>query len=203
MLIFQIHPQELVEQDLSQLRLYIVESLKEFRSSITTLLLQLYTGRTVDFPNIPCEILWGDGYVNERLFSLKFRISPSSFFQINTTATEILYSVIKNQALRTVETRDETPSVLLDLCSGTGTIGISLSPFFKEVIGIESSEQAVLDADQNAQINQLTNVRFICAKVEHAIDKLLRERLGQSIVAILDPPRQGVRKYYYIYYPWL
>jgi tRNA (uracil-5-)-methyltransferase len=196
MMIFQVHPQQLTELELSQLKIYIMTSLDEFRSSITTLLLQQYTGRTVDFPDIACETLWGDGYVHERLFGLQFRISPTSFFQTNTTATEILYSVIKNEALLgSKENSSSTPSsILLDLCSGTGTIGISLSSFFKEVIGIESNRQAVLDAEQNARLNQLNHVRFICGKVEEVLETILHERAGQSIVAVLDPPRQGIRK---------
>ena len=195
MAIFQVHPQQLTESELSQLKLYIMKSLSEFRSSITTLLLQQYTGRTVDFPDIACEILWGDGYVHERLFGLQFRISPTSFFQTNTAATEILYSVIKEALLNLEENSSGTPlSILLDLCSGTGTIGISLSLFFKEVIGIESNRQGVLDAEQNARLNQLNHVRFICAKVEEVLDTILREYEGQSIVAVLDPPRQGIRK---------
>jgi tRNA (uracil-5-)-methyltransferase len=36
-------------------------------------------------------------------------------------------------------------TILLDLCCGTGVIGIALSPYVKKVIGIEMIESAVED----------------------------------------------------------
>jgi hypothetical protein len=42
----------------------------------------------------------------------------------------------------------------------------------------------------------VTNVSFICAKVEDAIHKVLRNMPDEvKAVAILDPPRAGVREY--------
>lgn len=43
--------------------------------------------------------------------------------------------------------------VLFDVCCGTGTIGLTLAPFVKKVIGVEMCEQAVDDAKTNAKLN--------------------------------------------------
>jgi tRNA (uracil-5-)-methyltransferase len=192
MVILQVNPRELSEEEFSELKEYIITSLKLHQTTIHTLLLQSYSGKAVDFPSLPCDILWGEGYVHEQLFSWRFRISPTSFFQTNTAATEVLYSVIQRELLLGATPQD--PPILLDLCCGIGTIGMALSSSFKEVIGVEMSQEAVIDAVTNSNINQLHHVRYLCAKVEDIIHDLLRRYQNQSLVAILDPPRQGVRK---------
>jgi len=85
--------------------------------------------------------------------------------------------------------------VLLDVCCGTGTIGLAMARSVKRVIGIESNAQAVADAAANAARNGITNAEFICAKAEQATRQVL-ERLTpselDSLVAIVDPPRAGL-----------
>lgn len=58
----------------------------------------------------------GDKYIYENLSGFNFRISPDSFFQINTLAAEILYDELF-KLLYPPKT-----STLLDLCSGAGKI---------------------------------------------------------------------------------
>lgn len=82
--------------------------------------------------------------------------------------------------------------VLLDLCCGTGTIGIALSSYVSKVIGIEMVETAVEDAKVNAQLNNIQNAEFIAGKVEDVLKSALSILKDQDIVAILDPPRAGV-----------
>lgn len=58
----------------------------------------------------------GDKYIYENICGFKFRISPDSFFQINTLAAEVLY----NELFKLIN--PSKTSNLLDLCSGTGKI---------------------------------------------------------------------------------
>lgn len=65
----------------------------------------------------------GDKYIYEQLSGFKFRISPDSFFQINTLAAEVLYDELFKLC------SFQKTSTLLDLCSGTGEI-FCLCKFF-------------------------------------------------------------------------
>lgn len=67
------------------------------------------------------ELLWGEPFIYETLLDLKFRISPTSFFQVNTAGAETLYKIVGDW----VEASKQT--VLYDICCGTGTIGLSLA----------------------------------------------------------------------------
>lgn len=72
----------------------------------------------------PSEHLWGDTHIYENILGLKFKISPEAFFQINTKGAEILYST----AMELAEPLANT--TVLDVCCGTGTIGLCFSKVF-------------------------------------------------------------------------
>lgn len=63
---------------------------------------------------------------------------------------------------------DQQPVTVWDLYCGVGTIGMYLSKsrFIKQIIAIEESESAIQDANLNAKLNNITNIRFLCGKVE-------------------------------------
>lgn len=69
----------------------------------------------------PIEHLMGATHINEELCGLKFRISPEAFFQINSLGAEVLYNTVAEISNPTNDT------CLLDICCGTGTIGLCLS----------------------------------------------------------------------------
>ncbi|KAJ1962404.1 hypothetical protein IWQ62_003542, partial [Dispira parvispora] len=89
--------------------------------------------------------------------------------------------------------------VLLDLCCGTGTIGILMAKYFRQVIGIELVPQAVEDANTNATAKGITNAKFIAGPVEKLLGPQLQQLKADgvitdtsSVVAVLDPPRSGL-----------
>lgn len=128
----------------------------------------------------------------EHLADLKFQISPSSFFQVNLPATAVLYQTIKDYTLESDKNEARLP-VLLDVCCGTGTIGMIMSKEVERVIGIEMVESAVEDAKLNADLNEIKNIQFKCAKVESVIRDVINSiPEGVPIVVVLDPPRSGV-----------
>lgn len=128
----------------------------------------------------------GEEWIHEELLGLKFRISPHSFFQTNTPAAEILYSAVGEWA------QLDQDSTVLDVCCGTGTIGISLAKRVKKVIGIELCQEAVKDAEANAKANGLTNVEFHCGKAEDVFPTILNAVVSPNVTAIVDPPRAGL-----------
>lgn len=111
----------------------------------------------------------------------KFYESVNSFFQINKDLTEKLY----DEALKVVE--QVKPNKLLDLYCGTGTIGIYVSEFSNEIIGIDYNESNIKDANKNKELNNLNNISFICDKVENQIDNF-----KDIDMIIVDPPRKGL-----------
>ncbi len=131
-----------------------------------------------------CETIYGKDYITDTLCGLEFRISPLSFYQVNTSQAEKLYNKAKEFANLS---GDET---VIDLYCGTGTIGLTVAKDVKEVIGVEIVEQAVEDAYKNAEINGISNARFICADAFEAARQLENEGVKPDVI-ILDPPRKG------------
>ncbi|KAL3312560.1 tRNA methyltransferase 2 [Cichlidogyrus casuarinus] len=139
------------------------------------------------------ELLSGQPQITEICCGLQFKISPNSFFQVNTKATELLYDQIKSSALDLVDNCDRGKVVLLDVCCGTGTIGLCLAKYFDKVIGIELIPEAVEDALENAKFNQINNADFFAGKAEDLVQNVIRTVPStHKVVAVLDPPRCGV-----------
>ncbi|RNF08812.1 tRNA (uracil-5-)-methyltransferase [Trypanosoma rangeli] len=139
--------------------------------------------------DVPRHILFGTSTLTESLAGLQFELSPTSFFQVNTAGMELLLrETAKVAALSSTTT-------LLDLCCGTGTIGLTLARYVKQVIGIELVESAVRDARRNAESNNITNVTFHGGRVEQLLPDIINALPAEDktdIVAILDPPRAGM-----------
>ncbi|MEG1436773.1 MAG: 23S rRNA (uracil(1939)-C(5))-methyltransferase RlmD [Oscillospiraceae bacterium] len=132
-----------------------------------------------------CETILGQDYITDILCGCKFRISPLSFYQVNSAQAEKLYSKAKEYANLSKD------DVLLDLYCGTGTIGLTMADSVKKLIGIEIVEQAVEDAKINAELNKITNATFICGDASDAVKQLEEDRENPSVV-LLDPPRKGL-----------
>ena len=128
------------------------------------------------------KVLFGDGYINEKILGKTFRISPLSFFQVNSKQCEVLY---KNAALFAGLTGDET---LLDLYCGTGTIGLTMADDVKRLVGVEIVPQAIEDAKINAKVNGIENAEFYCGDAAEVAKKL---DIKPDVV-IVDPPRKGM-----------
>ncbi len=128
------------------------------------------------------QILYGQDYFYETLLGLRFKISTFSFFQPNSLAAEVLYSIVRDYI---GDTKDKK---VFDLYSGTGTIAQLLASVAKEVIGVEIVEEAVEAAKVNAALNGLTNCRFIAGDVLKALDDLTEK----PDMIVLDPPRDGI-----------
>ncbi|MCT4616834.1 MAG: 23S rRNA (uracil(1939)-C(5))-methyltransferase RlmD [Candidatus Gracilibacteria bacterium] len=132
---------------------------------------------------------YGEKIITEELLGLKFNISPTSFFQTNSSGAEKLYSI----ALDYAKKDDLSGSTVLDLYAGTGTIGMIFSPFAKKVVSVEMVTSASRDGEANAKLNNINNIEFINAKVEDYLDKYLKQGKTADLL-IIDPPRSGMHK---------
>lgn len=135
------------------------------------------------------EVIYGDGYIYDKLGDYTFKISPMSFYQINPVQTEVLYNTAIEMAnLSKTET-------LFDLYCGIGTIGIFASPYVKKVYGIEIVKQAIEDAKENASINDIRNIEFFAGDVEKIFEDVLKKNSDKPDVIFVDPPRKGLDKH--------
>ena len=164
-----------------------VEYLLSLCKNIKTIILNINDRVT----NVPLgdkeRILYGNGYITDKINDFVFKIHSRSFFQVNTKQAEKLYSLAIDMA------ELKYGDVLLDAYCGIGSIGICASRKVKKVYGIDEFLGSIEDANENKIINNIKNIEFIHGKVEDAIFDLINE--GNTItVIILDPPRKGVKE---------
>ncbi len=161
-----------------------INAILERHPDITTIVQNVNNHRTSLVLGEKSRVLYGNGYIEEDLCGLRFRISPKAFYQINPIQTEILY----NKAMEYAElTGNES---VLDAYCGTGTIGLIASKKAKSVIGVELNADAVADARTNAKLNNVENIDFFC---DDAGKFMVRAaEIGENFdVVIMDPPRAG------------
>ena len=130
-----------------------------------------------------CVCIYGEPYIFDILCGVKVRLSPLSFYQVNSAVAEKLYE-------KAAEYAQVQGKNVIDLYCGAGTIGLSLAQNAKSVIGVEIIPEAVKDAEFNAKENGIANARFICADAKAAAKKLAKENISADVI-IVDPPRKG------------
>ncbi|XP_025910403.1 tRNA (uracil(54)-C(5))-methyltransferase homolog [Nothoprocta perdicaria] len=190
MAIVTFHPQQLGQEALAAQK----ASLKDFFTSgpgavcaLTSLYFQESTMTRCSHEQSPYQLLFGEQHIFEELLGLKFRISPDAFFQVNTRGAEVLYREVGKLS------QADGDTVLLDVCCGTGTIGLSLARQVSRVIGIEIVEKAVEDARWNAAFNGIANCEFHAGKAEAVLPRLLSAwEHERPLVAVVNPARAGL-----------
>ena len=133
-------------------------------------------------------VLYGPGFIRERIGTRIYKVSANSFFQTNTLQAERLYDAVREMAeLQRTDT-------VFDLYSGTGTIALHVAGDAASVVGIESVPAAVTDAQRNAAEQGVTNCTFMLGDLKERIvdDTGWLERHGAPSVIIVDPPRAGM-----------
>lgn len=130
----------------------------------------------------------GNSVLEERLEDFRFRVSPFSFFQVNTPGAIELYRIVREY----VELNGR--ETLLDAYCGTGSIGIFCSRGAKRIYSVELVREAIWDARANAASNGVANCTFIAAPMTEGL-ALVRAAGAQSLDRIIiDPPRGGMDK---------
>ena len=133
--------------------------------------------------------LYGNGYIEDYIGDVKFRISPQSFYQVNPVQTKKLYSkALEYAALTGKET-------VWDMYCGIGTISLFLAKSAKFVYGVEIVDAAIQNARENAKLNNIENVKFFVGKAEEVITGEYENGNVRDIdVIVVDPPRKGLDK---------
>ena len=131
---------------------------------------------------------FGDGFLMEEMDGLKFKIGPKSFFQTNYNQALELYR-------KTLEFADlKGDEVVYDLYTGTGTIAQYVARNAKQVIGIESVQEAIDAAKEHAELNGLSNCTFYCGDMKDIFNDEFLANHPKADVLITDPPRDGMHQ---------
>lgn len=117
-----------------------------------------------------------------KVCGLDLALLPRSFFQLNTKQAENLYNVVKDwmPKCRTV----------VEAYCGVGAMALLAASKARKVIGIESIEDAVINARENAKKNNIGNVRFICGDAGNELIQISAKKKIDTL--IVDPPRSGL-----------
>ena len=164
------------------------EKLKMEVPSVTTIVNTINEKRAqIAFGELE-RVYVGEGVIREELGGRTFIISAGSFFQTNTIQAERLFGVVRKFG------EFKESDIVYDLYSGTGSIALFVASFVARVIGVESVESALRDAERNITANNIQNCEFILGDLK---DRLTRDNdwvksYARPDVVILDPPRSGI-----------
>jgi 23S rRNA (uracil1939-C5)-methyltransferase len=131
------------------------------------------------------KVIFGEDFIRDEINGIFFKISHRSFYQVNPIQTEALYS-------KALEYADLSPNdIVIDAYCGIGTIGLSAAKYVKTLLGVDVVKQAIIDANDNAKNNKITNAKFVCGKAE---EQILHWKNYNVDLLFVDPPRKGCDK---------
>ena len=161
-----------------------VKALREKHPEVTTVVVNVNDRRTSVVLGERNITIYGKGFIEDELCGLRFRISPSSFYQINPVQTEILYGKAIEFAGLTGKEK------VIDAYCGIGTIGMAAAGKAGSVIGVEVNRDAVRDAITNAKRNNMKNITFYNEDAGEFMVKMAAQGKTADVV-FMDPPRAG------------
>lgn len=182
MVLFQLYQED------KENREKLFEFLLEKFPQIKTLVYAINPKPNDSIYDLDINIYFGEGYLMEEMDGLQFKIGPKSFFQTNYKQALELYR-------KTLEFADlKGTEVVYDLYTGTGTIAQYVARNAKQVIGIESVQEAIDAAIEHAELNGLDNCTFYCGDMKDIFNDEFLENHPKADVLITDPPRDGMHQ---------
>ena len=182
MVLFQLFREE--KENREKLFNHILEKFPQ----IKTLVFAINPKQNDSIYDLEIQNYFGDGFLMEEMDGLKFKIGPKSFFQTNYNQALELYR-------KTLEFADlKGDEVVYDLYTGTGTIAQYVARNAKQVIGIESVQEAIDAATEHAKLNGLENCTFYCGDMKDIFTEEFLQNHPKADVLITDPPRDGMHQ---------
>lgn len=182
MVLFQLFREE--KENREKLFDYLLETFPQ----IKTLVFAINPKQNDSIYDLDIQIYYGNGFLMEEMDGLKFKIGPKSFFQTNYKQALELYR-------KTLEFADlKGDEVVYDLYTGTGTIAQYVARNAKQVIGIESVQEAINAATEHAELNGLDNCTFYCGDMKEVFTEEFLKNHPKADVLITDPPRDGMHQ---------
>lgn len=170
----------------------LVRRLREAHPEVVGILHAVNGGRAEISSGLDFATLWGRPYLLEHVADITVNVSVNAFFQTNTLMAHALYGLVARETAGA--------SVVWDLYSGVGSIGLSLAGQAEAVLGIEFVPAAVRDAQLNARLNGSGNTHFLTGDVAKVLrevadgERKLPAGLERPDVIVVDPPRAGLAK---------
>lgn len=165
---------------------FLIEELKK-NENVKSVCVNINRADTNVILSEETKTVWGKDTITDELLGKRFVISPNSFYQVNRSQCEKLYTVAGEYAALT---GSET---VVDLYCGIGTIGLTLSDKAKRLFGIEIIPQAVENARLNAKLNEVDNAEYFCGDAFSGANELEKRGITPDVI-ILDPPRKGCQR---------
>ncbi len=125
------------------------------------------------------NVIYGNYYLMDKVNDLNFEVSYNSFFQVNP--------FINSEVIKLISDNITKEDIVLDLYSGVGLLSLGASISAKKVYGIEIVKDAVINARNNALINNIDNTEFIIGDLNKSVK--IKDKINTIIV---DPPRSGM-----------
>lgn len=196
-LICKIEKEEIKELLVNSLKTILKELEKnEFNFNLLSFILEIHNTLSCVIPNIDENEIFIKGernYIIDIMKDKKFKVPVGGFFQIHPELAENLYDKIIDYL------KIDENTILLDICAGTGTFGIILGQFAKEVYFIECNKAACGVIKDNINLNFkdkkfMDKCKIFPEKIEDCMGKISSELSGKGmrVVAIVDPPRAGL-----------
>lgn len=130
------------------------------------------------------RLLVGEPYLYEEVAGLTFRLSLTSFFQVNPQQAGLLYETA-------IGFLPDGLADVWDLYSGVGTLAALAGRRARRVRAIEVNRDAVQDAVVNFALNDLDNITMETGSVEAVIEQW-QGPVPDAV--IVDPPRAGLEE---------
>ncbi|KIV93914.1 23S rRNA (uracil-5-)-methyltransferase RumA [Exophiala mesophila] len=131
------------------------------------------------------------GMSTEYVGEFSFRSNANSFFQNNNSILPKFIKHVRDNCMP----KDMDPQApgrlkyLLDAYCGSGLFGVSLSPLFSSVLGIDVDSHSIQAARLNAQSNGVPNAGFIAADADQLFADVPFP--PDQTMVVIDPPRKG------------
>lgn len=122
--------------------------------------------------------------IKTKILDFNFNVGVNTFLQVNPDSMALMYQEAVDYVKKACN-RD----LVLDLCCGVGTMTLSLSKYFKKVIGVEIVKSSIDAAIDNAKDNNIDNVSFVCDDINNFMPKFKDKKIN-AIIA--DPSRVGL-----------
>lgn len=130
--------------------------------------------------------------VKERVLTTKFESPAGTFFQNNRSILPSLLDYVR-EAIASSSSSSTSDSAeeryLVDAYCGSGLFSLCLSSLFRQVSGVEISSESIKYATKNAELNSITNAKFLAGNAEDIFAKI--QYPAEKTTVIIDPPRRG------------